>query len=65
MFRICWETCVLCEESPYDLINDLGPFYFQSFCNHEIFIKLNSPLLLVLARQREKLQKHFDLLDFN
>ena len=34
---------------------------FQSFCNYEISIKLNLPILLVLVRQREKSQKYFDL----
>ena len=30
---------VRCEYSPYNLINALGPF--PSFCNHDIFFKLN------------------------
>ena len=37
---------------------------FPSFCNHEIFIKLNLPILLVLVGQREKSQKYFDLSTF-
>ena len=53
---------VLCEECPYDLINVLGPFH--SFCNDEIIIKLNLPILLAQIRQREKSQKYFDLLAF-
>ena len=47
----------------HDLINVLG--HFQSFCNHEIFVKSNLPTYLVLLRQREKSQKYFDLLAFN
>ena len=35
-----------------------GPYL--SFCNHEVFIKLNSPTLLVLVRKREKSQQYFD-----
>ena len=54
---------VRCEESPYDLINVLGPFL--SFCCHKIFIKLNLPILLALVGQREKSQKCFDLSAFN
>ena len=38
---------------------------FPSFCKHEIFIKLNLPILLVLVGQREKSQKYFDLSTFN
>ena len=38
---------------------------FMSICNHEIFIKLNLPILLVLVGQREKSQKYFDLSTFN
>ena len=30
----------LCKESPYNLINILGPFH--SFCKHEILIKVES-----------------------
>ena len=37
---------------------------FSVICNHEIFVKLNLPLLLVLVRQREKSRKDFDLLAF-
>ena len=43
----------LCEDNiidHYDLINVLGHF-FQSFCNHEIFVKLNLPTFLVLLGQ--------------
>ena len=54
----------LCKESPYNLINVLISF-LQSFCNHEIFIMLNLPILLVLVRQREKSQKYFSLPAFN
>ena len=39
--------------------------HFPSCCNHEIFIKLNLPILLVLVGQREKSQKYFDLSTFN
>ena len=45
------------------LIDVLG--HFQSFCNHEIFVKLNLPVLVVLVRQEEKSQKYFNLLAFN
>ena len=48
-----------------DLNNVLG--HFQSFCNDEIFVKLNLPMFLALVRTREKSQKYFDLsevLDF-
>ena len=51
----------LCEERAYDLL--LVPF--QSFWNHDFFIKLNLPLLLVLVRQQEKSQKYFDPSAFN
>ena len=54
---------VLCKESPFNLINALG--LFQSFCNHEVFTRLNLPILLVLVRQREKSRKFFDLSAFN
>ena len=47
----------------YELIDVLG--HFQSFCNHELFVKLNLPVFLVLVGQREKSQKYFDLLAFN
>ena len=47
----------------YDLINVLG--HFQSFCKHQIFLKFNLPIFLVLVRQREKSQKFFDLSAFN
>ena len=43
----------------YDLINVEA--IFQSFCKHEIFVKLNISTFLVLVRQREKSQKFFDL----
>ena len=46
----------------YKLIDVLG--HFQSFCNHEIFVKLNLPLFVVLVGQREKSQKYFDLSAF-
>ena len=36
---------------------------FQSFCNHEIFVKFNLPIFLVVARQRAKL--FFDPSTFN
>ena len=49
----------LCKENPYDLIKVLAPF--QPFCYDEILEKLNLPILLVLARQREKSQKQFEL----
>ena len=29
---------------------------FQSFCNHEIFVKLSLPIFVVLVGQREKSQ---------
>ena len=45
------------------MINVLDPF--PSFYNHESFIKLNLPILLVLVRQREKSQKYFDPLTLN
>ena len=32
---------------------------------HQIFVKLNSPILLVMGRQQEKSQKYFDLSAFN
>ena len=38
---------------------------FQSLCNHEIYIKLNLPILLVLVEQRGKSQKYFDLSAFD
>ena len=38
---------------------------FQSFCNDEIFVKLNLPIFVVLVGQREKSQKYFDLSAFN
>ena len=56
-------SIVLCQVSPYNLSNVLG--LFQSFCEHEIFIMLNLPILLVLVRQREKSQKYLSLLAFN
>ena len=42
----------------YPLINNA---IFQSFCNHEIFVKLNLPIFLVLVKQREKSQEYFNL----
>ena len=54
---------VLCKGSPEKLIDVLGPF--QSFRNHEIFIKLNLHILLVLVKQREKSQKYSHLSAFN
>ena len=47
-----------------DLINVLGHFSFI-LQNYEVFIKLNLPILLVLVREQEKLQKYFDPLTFN
>ena len=38
---------------------------FQLFCNHEIFIKLNLVIILLLVRKREKSQKYFDLSTFD
>ena len=35
---------------------------FQSFCNHDIFVKLILPIFRVLVRRREISQKYFDLL---
>ena len=54
---------VLCTGNPHNLINVLGPF--QPLCNHEIFIKFNLPIHLVLGRQQEKSQKYFDLSALN
>ena len=54
---------VLCKESPYYVINVL--VLFSVICNHEIFITLNLPILLVLVRQREKSQIYFSLSAFN
>ena len=34
---------------------------FPSLCNHEILIKLNVPISVVLIGQRENSQKYFDL----
>ena len=49
------------QEALHDLINVLGPS--QSFCNNEIFVKLNLPMFLVLVRTREKSQKYLNLLE--
>ena len=38
---------------------------FQSFCNHDIFVKLNLPMFVVLVGKREKSQKYFDPSAFN
>ena len=38
---------------------------FQPLCNHEIFIKFNLPIHLVLVRQRAKSQKYFGLWALN
>ena len=35
------------------------------FYNHEIFIKLNLPIFIVLVRHRKKSQKYFDLSALN
>ena len=35
---------------------------FESFCNHELFARLNLPMFPVLVRGREKSQKSFNLL---
>ena len=40
------------------MINVLGPF--PSLCNHEIFVKLNLSIFVLLVGQREKSQKYFD-----
>ena len=75
---ICWKICVfqlfrklkrpfaivLCEESPYDLVYVLGPVRVILQL-HEIFIKLNLPILLELVRPREKSQKCVDLSALN
>ena len=45
------------------LIDVLG--HFQSFCNHEIFVKLNLPMFVALMRQRERSEKCFNLFAFN
>ena len=45
-------------EVMYALIDVLG--MFQSFCNHEIFVKLNLPIFIALIGQREKSQKYFN-----
>ena len=47
----------------YALIDVSG--HFSVICNHEIFVKLILPILLVLEGQREKSQKYFDLSAFN
>ena len=39
--------------------------FFGHFCNQEMFIRLNSPILLVLVKQRQRSQKYFDLSAFN
>ena len=33
---------------------------FQSFCNQEVFVKLNLPIFAVMVGQREKSQKYCD-----
>ena len=38
---------------------------FQSSLNHEIFVKLNLPIFVVLVGQQEKSQRYFDLSAFN
>ena len=53
----------LCDESI--MIWSMFEAIFLSFCNHEIFVKLNLPIFLKFLRQREKSQKYFDLLAFN
>ena len=42
-----------------DAMMRFDPF-FPSFCDHEIFIKPDLPVLLVLVGQRKKSQKYFD-----
>ena len=49
---------VLCKDCPYDLINILDPI--QSFCKHEIVVKLNLHIFLVPVTQQENSQKYFD-----
>ena len=49
---------VLCEESPYDLIDVVGPF--QSFCKHEIFTKLNLPSFLEPVNNQKNQENNFD-----
>ena len=50
---------VLCKENPYYLISVLGPF--QVILQPWSFVKLNLPILLVLARQREKSSKYVNV----
>ena len=38
---------------------------FSVFCSHEILVKLNLLIFVVLVRQREKSQRYFNLLDLN
>ena len=38
--------------------------HFSVICKHEIIVKLNFPIFLVLVRQRGKSQKYFNLLSF-
>ena len=39
------------------MIWSMSQALFQSFCNHETFVKLNLPLFLVFMRQLEKSKK--------
>ena len=39
--------------------------YCKSYCNHEIFLMSNLPILLVLTRHREKSERYFDLSALN
>ena len=56
-------SIVLFMESRYNLINVL--VLFQSFCNYEIFLMLNLPMILALVRQREKSQNYFSISALN
>ena len=49
----------LCEWNPCDLINVLT--LFQSFCNQDIFIKLNLAILVVLVKEQEIKKKYSSL----
>ena len=49
---------VLCKESPYNLINALGPC--SVILQPWNFLKLNLPILFVPVRKRKKSQKYFD-----
>ena len=49
----------------FALIDVLGHFSVILFCYHEIFVKLNLPIFVVLVRHREKSQKYLNLLALN